>query len=131
MKTPRKYFGLDLFATLLASLLMTAAHAEIVFIAPPPAQVPPGAWVANMPGITNGNTSAGYALQRSQAWRMQNRSSNPSAQNYWLVLPGASSAYGYSYSTGQQQFDPMSDRAVNSRSHVSRANAYRMELFKR
>ena len=131
MKTPRKYIGPHLFATLLASVLMATAHAEIVFLAPPPSQVPPGAWVANTPGIGYGNTSAGYALQRSQAWRMQNRSSNPSAQNYWLVLPGASSSYGYSYSTGQQQFDPMSDRAANTRSHVSRANAYRMELFKR
>lgn len=131
MKTPRNNAGWHLlFAALLSFMSVATAHAEIVFLAPPPSQVPPGAWVANTPGIGYGNTSAGYALQRSQAWRMQNRSSKPSAQNYWLVLPGASSAYGYSYSTGQQ-FDPMSDRAANTRSHVSRANAYRMELFKR
>lgn len=130
MKTPGINTAASLFVMLFSSLVTSSVNAEIVFLAPPPSQVPSGAWVANTPGISYGNTSAGYALQRSQAWRMQNRSSTPSAQNYWLVLPGASASYGYSYSTGQQ-YEPLSDRANNTRSHVSRANAYRMELFKR
>jgi hypothetical protein len=109
----------------------TAAYAEIVFLAPPPSQVPPGAWAANAPGISYGTTTAGYALQRSQAWRMQNRNSTPTAQNYWLVLPGTSGAYGYGYSGGSYYSDFGSDRAASTRAHVARANAYRMKLFER
>ncbi len=111
--------------------IATGVRAEIVFLTPPPVSVPAGAWAANAPGISYGSTTAGYALQRSQAWRMQNKSSSPTAQNYWLVLPGTSGAYGYASSGSGYYYGNMSDRAAATRSHVARANAYRMKLFER
>jgi hypothetical protein len=112
------------------SIGFTAAKAEIVFLAPGPSQVPPGALIANAPGISYSSTPAGYMLQRSQAWKMQNRNSTPGPQNYWLVLPGTSGAMGYSYTNGRYM-EPTSDRAATTRAHVARANAYRMKLFER
>ena len=133
MNSARKLYNNGRNLLLAAALCCAAAtsHAEIVLLAPPPSQVPPGAWAANAPGISYGTTSAGYALQRRQAWRMQNRSSTPTAQNYWLVLPGTSGAYGYGYSGGGYYADVNGDRAANTRAHVARANAYRMKLFER
>lgn len=133
MDSTRKLSGKGRFLLVAAALCCTAAatHAEIVILAPPPSQIPPGAWAANAPGISYGHTSAGYALQRSQAWRMQNRNSTPTAQNYWLVLPGTGGAYGYGYSGGGYYADVNGDRAANTRAHVARANAYRMKLFER
>jgi hypothetical protein len=113
-----------------ASIGFAVAQAEIVFLAPGPSQVPPGALIANAPGISYSSTPAGYMLQRSQAWKMQNRNSTPGPQNYWLVLPGTSGAMGYSYTNGRYM-EPTSDRAATTRAHVARANAYRMKLFER
>ncbi len=136
MKAPRITAGKLFVAALFCTMATEVAWAEIVLLAPPPASVPEGAWVANTPGISYGNTSAGYALQRSQAWRMQNNHSTPSAQNYWLVLPGATGAYnygsGYGYSSSVAPYsEPINARVANTRSHVARANAYRMKLFER
>jgi hypothetical protein len=112
------------------SIGFSLAQAEIVFLAPSPSQVPPGALIANAPGISYSSTPAGYMLQRSQAWKLQNKNSTPGAQNYWLVLPGTSGAMGYSYSNGRYM-EPTSERAATTRAHVARANAYRMKLFER
>ncbi len=116
--------------------LAGSAKAEIIYTTPVPAQlpqVPPGAWVANAPGISYGSTPSGYALQRAQAWRMQDKGSVPSANNYWLVLPGTVSGnvvYGHSASANRALVSG-NDRVANTRSHVARANAYRMKLFER
>jgi hypothetical protein len=136
MKTPHNTAGRLFVAALFCVMSTGVAWAEIVFLAPPSASVPEGAWVANTPGISYGHSSAGYALQRSQAWRMQDNRSTPSAQNYWLVLPGATGGYnygsGYGYSSSVAPYsEPVSARVANTRSHVARANAYRMKLFER
>lgn len=118
------------FVIAAVSIGYTVAQAEIVFLTPAPSQIPPGALIANAPGISYSSTPAGYMVQRSQAWKMQNRNSTPGAQNYWLVLPGTSGAMGYSYTNGRY-LEPTSDRAATTRAHVARANAYRMKLFER
>ena len=107
-----------------------ATQAEIVYLVPTPAQVPEGAFIANTPGIGATGTPAGYMVQRSQAWRMQNGNSVPSRQNYWLVMPGASASYG-GYYYGNAQPVTGGERTAVTRSHVARANAYRMKLFER
>ncbi len=118
------------------ALLSCGVRAEIIFTTPVPSQlpqIPPGAWAANTPGISYGNTASGYALKRAQAWRMQDGGSSPSANNYWLVLPGTVSGnvvYGYTPSSNRALVSG-SDRVENARSHVARANAYRMKLFER
>lgn len=115
---------------------MNIAQAEIVILAPSATSIPEGAWIANAPGISYGNSASGYALHRSQAWRMQDGHSVPSAQNYWLVLPGNTSSYGlyghYGYSTSAiPHTQSPNARVANTRSHVARANAYRTKLFER
>ncbi len=130
-RTSAKWLGV-----VISFCILNVAHSEIVLLAPPVTLVPEGAWVANTPGISYGNSAAGYALQRSQAWRMQNNHSTPSAKNYWLVLPGATGhhnygQYGiYGYSAGPYS-QVQNARVANTRSHVARANAYRMNLFER
>lgn len=130
---------LYVFSALVSAFIASLAgnvQAEIIFTTPVPSQlpqVPPGAWVANAPGISYGNTASGYALQRAQAWRMQDSGSSPSASNYWLVLPGTVSGnvvYGYTATTNRPLVSG-NDRVLNTRSHIARANAYRMKLFER
>ena len=118
--------------TVLCGIFAAAAHAEIVYLvpAPVPGAVPEGALIANAPGMVSAS-GAGYALQRSQAWRMQRSNSRPTRDNYWLVMPGT--GYGAYYYQGNAAlaYTQSSERASLNRSHVARANAYRMKLFER
>jgi hypothetical protein len=89
-----------------------------------------GVWVSggkivygaeDMPGIVlvpevRGN--AGYLTQRAQAWSSYRR--GDSSTGFMLVDPAASGA-----------ITARSDRQANARSHVERANAYRLEYFRK
>jgi hypothetical protein len=89
-----------------------------------------GVWVSggkiiygaeDMPGIVfvpevRGN--AGYLTQRAQAWASYRR--GDSSTGFMLVDPAASG-----------ELTARSDRQANARSHVERANAYRLEYFRK
>lgn len=121
--------------SLLASLA-TAAVALILAVVPVQAeasivqQTSPGIWVngtqfaygaATMPGIVlvpdvRGNS--GFMSQRALAWSSYRRAHNPTGS--LLVDPA-----------GSGLLSATSPRQANVRSHVARANAYRLEYFKK
>ncbi len=75
-----------------------------------------------MPGIVftpGAQTETGYHIQRSQAWRGNSRFD--SRTGALLVYPPRFSAIGA----------PSSERQAEMRNNISRANAYRLDYYKR
>jgi hypothetical protein len=112
------------FLAVASAIVPVQAEASILF------QTNSGVWVSggkiiygveNMPGIivtpeVRGN--AGFLTQRAQAWSSYRR--GDSATGFMLVDPAASGA-----------MTATSARQANARSHVERANAYRLEYFRK
>ena len=102
-----------------AGLLWASAASAVVVIEYGAVQ-PPGPAFANrgMPGIVMApvpTTQAGYLIQRSHAWRGYNRVDPRTGA--MLVYPPASVA--------------SSPRQLEIRNNISRAHAYRLDLYKR
>lgn len=114
----------SLLALLLAGMLFSSAHAVVVIEYGTPysaVKPPPPAFASrSMPGIIMvPQTEAGYLIQRSHAWRGYSRT-DPST-GALLVYPARAGAIGA----------PSSERQVQLRNNISRANAYRLDYYKR
>lgn len=109
-------------ALFLATLIVPTAHAVIVVdygaIRPPS----PAFANRSLPGLImmpQAQTETGYLIQRSHAWRGYSRTDPRTGA--LLVYPPAMGAVGA----------PSSPRQVELRNNISRAQAYRLDYYKR